>query len=97
MNCCLAKDRKKVFLPGDHMTKRLYQLRARFEDGLKICRAQAEEETGAEGRESFTRRRTSQKRYFTEGVAGTYPPQFEFSRVLSPVRDLNNAVENELD
>jgi hypothetical protein len=40
MNCCLAKDRKEVLLPGNHMAKRLYQLRARFQDGLKVCRAQ---------------------------------------------------------
>src|ERR1700751_274337 len=97
MNGCLAKDRNKVFLPGNHMTKRLYQLRARFEDGLKIRRAQSQEHARSERRESFTRRLTDQKRYFTKGVAGTQPSQFEFSSVLCLTRDLNNPVQNKLD
>src|ERR1700740_1706801 len=97
MSCCLAKDRKKVLLPGNHMAKQFCQLRARFQDGFKVRRAQSQEQARAEGRESCIRNLTGQKRYFAKGVTGTQPYQFEFSSVLCLMRDLNNAVENELD
>ena len=86
-----------MLLPGNQMTKQFDQLRARFEDGLKVCRAQSQEHARTEGRESCARSRTSQKRYFAKGVPGTQLCQFEFSSVLFLMRDLNNAVENELD
>src|SRR5271166_2294332 len=98
MNCGFVKDRsKKVLLPRKHMAEQFYQLRPRFEDRLKVFRAQSQEQARADGRESFTRSRTGQERYFTEGVAGSDPSQFEFSTVLYLMRGLNNAVENELD
>jgi|SRR5262245_30794057 hypothetical protein len=97
MNCCLAKNRKKVFLPGNQMTERLYQLRTRPEDGLEICRAQSQEQAGAESRESGIRSHTGQKRYLTKGVTGTQLCQFEFSTVLRLMGNLNNATENELN
>src|ERR1700737_2227985 len=70
MNCGLVKDR--LFL-GKHMAKRFYQLRARFEDRLKVFRAQSQEQARADGRASLPRCRTGQKRYFTKGVAGSDP------------------------
>src|SRR5271165_438572 len=94
LNSRLVDDREKVLLRCNRMTKQFYQLRARFEDRLKVFRTQSQEEARGESRQSSARRHAGQKRNLTEGVAGSELSYLEYSTVLYSTCDLDNAVEN---